>query len=274
MTIDLDNLQPWDDEPFEYTCSNCPDRGNWGLREFAYSRKTSYGTDISDFLPFRCARCNRRQCKYMNSKRRMTRFSTYCWERRGQHAKMITIGLVSSWDDTRTKFEQLEELRQKWTRLRKYLVEKQFVTGGTYVTEVTQKVTFDGTVTYWDRDQCEYVEHDVGDVDPYGLVKFHAHVHAVVDMASYRGAALAAFSELGLKFGLGRISVTYAKKNVSGWANVQTQAKYLAKYISKDVDCGRQATFGKFIGFRLPEERIWLETKLDVTEAEASNLRN
>ncbi len=269
VTIDLDNIEEQDREPFDNTCPNCPDQGDWNLRMFAYSRQTKSGQTLRDYLPDRCARCNRQHCKYMNSKRRMFRLSNYCWERRGQHAKMITIGLVSDWDDPRTKFHQLEELRQKWKRCMKYLIAKNFITGGSYVTEVTQKVTFDGTVTYWDRDQGEYVEHVVGDVDPYGLVKFHAHVHAVVDMQRFRGAALAKFSELGYKFGLGRISVTFAKPGDSGWSTVHTQAKYLAKYISKDVDCGRQATFGKFIGFKLPEERIWLETKLDVKEAEA-----
>jgi len=259
---------------FKNTCSRCPNRGDWEMRQFAFSRSNSWSCPTRDFVPLRCPSCNKKKCKEDNAERTMTRLSSYSWERRGQHSKMITIGLVSSWNDTRTKFHQLKELRQRWKRLRDYLIAMGFITGGSYVTEVTQKVTFDGTVTYWDRDQGEYVEHVVGDVDPYGLVKFHAHIHAVVDMHHYRGAALAKFSELGYKFGLGRISVTFAKPGDSGWSTVKNQANYLAKYITKDIDCGRQATFGKFIGFKPPEERIWLETKLDVKEAEALSLRN
>lgn len=258
----------FDRTPFDHTCPNCPERGDWELRNYAYSRQTKDGMPLPDYYPERCPPCNRKHCKYTNTKLRMGVLSEYCWKRRGQHAKMITIGLPSSWGDSRTKFSQLQELRQKWKRLRTFLVANHFITGGTYVTEVTQKVTFDGTVRYWDSKEKEYSEHTVGDVDPYGLVKFHAHIHAVVDMPALRGAGLAAFSELGAKFGLGRISVTYAKKGENGWQTVANQAKYLAKYISKDIDCGRQATFGAtFIGFKLPKEQIWRDEKLDLSGA-------
>ena len=263
---DIEYIQNIDYTFFNNTCSKCPSRGDWEMREFAFTRKNSWSCPTGDFVPLRCSSCNKKKCKEDNAKRRMKMLDGYCWEARAQHAKMITIGLVSSWGDTRSKFHQLKELRLKWKRLRDYLIDNGYITGGTYVTEVTQKVTFDGTWTRWDRESATYVDTVVGEPDPYGLVKFHAHVHAVVDMPHYRGAALAAFCDLGPKFGLGRISVTFAKRGSSGWANVQNQANYLAKYITKDIDCGRQATFGKFIGYKLPQDRIWRDGKLGASE--------
>ncbi len=206
-----------------------------------------------DFLPKRCASCNKKYCKYKNTKKQIYKLTEYCFQRRGQYAKMITVGLRSKWNDPRDKFTQIEELKRKWKKLYKFLVDNSLVTGGIYVMEVTQKVSFDGHIHYYKEDSDTWDYQKIGEPDLSGLVKFHCHIHAVVDMPTFRGRNLATFSELGNKFGLGRISVTYPKRDEPHWLIKHKAAKYLAKYISKDYDCGRQASFGNFRGFKMPQ---------------------
>lgn len=268
--IELDTRE----EPFPYTCTNCvhPLTGEMARGDFTSHwmyEETFHTTDgrnsegeywskgqkdkSRDYYPVRCARCNRHYCKYKNTKKKVYELTEYSFQRRGQYAKMITVGLRSKWNDPRDKFTQIQELKSKWKKLRLWLVENFLVTGGIYVMEVTQKVSFDGTQPIFDRKEKKWVSQKIGEPDLSGSVKFHCHIHAVVDMPTYRGAALASFSEIGNKFGLGRISVTYHKTGQPHWEIKHAQTKYLAKYVSKDFDCGRQAAFGKFRGFKMPQ---------------------
>lgn len=272
-----------DEEQFPWTCDNCRDKdGNLARGDFTshwmyeerYHTRDGRNSDgeffnegmidkAREFLPERCKRCNRHYCKFKNTKKQIYKLTEYCFQRRNQFAKMITIGLPVEWDDPRSKFTQLQELKKKWKKLRDWLIEHNLITGGIYVAECTTKVSFDGTWPYFDRDENNWVSQKIGDPDFSGSVKYHCHIHAVVDMPTYRGKQLAEFSGLGPKFGLGRISVTYHRPGATHWEIKHAQAKYLAKYVSKDIDCGRQATFGKFIGFRMPDpQRAWKDSTL------------
>ncbi len=262
-------------EPYPYTCRNCKKSGDFSASSWLEYEERYFrpGDDVSahartvhdledpqniknperDFLPDRCPPCNRDYCKYKNTKKQIYKLTEYCFQRRGQYAKMITVGLRSKWNDPRDKFTQIEELKRKWKKLYKFLVDNSLVTGGIYVMEVTQKVSFDGHTHYYKPDSETWDYQKIGEPDLSGLVKFHCHIHAVVDMPTFRGRNLSTFSEIGNKFGLGRISVTYAKRDEPHWLIKHKAAKYLAKYISKDYDCGRQAAFGKFRGFKMPQ---------------------
>lgn len=289
-----------DEEHFPWTCDNCRDKDGYLARgdftshwmyedRFYREGKAPLTTSIQqeidgewttvqknvlvngkeqtnkavEYLPTRCERCNRHYCKFKNTKKQIYKLTEYCFQRRNQFAKMITIGLPVEWDDPRSKFTQLQELKKKWKKLRDWLIEHNLITGGIYVAECTTKVSFDGTWPYFDRDENNWVSQKIGEPDFSGLVKYHCHIHAVVDMPTYRGKQLAEFSGLGPKFGLGRISVTYHRPGATHWEIKHAQAKYLAKYVSKDIDCGRQATFGKFIGFRMPDpQRAWKDSTL------------
>jgi hypothetical protein len=286
-SLDPSILEELQDEgtSFPYTCVRCvtpeglPARGDisselyyderYKKRHGLWSEGDYYNagqvdTDL-DFLPDRCWRCNRAYCKYKNTKKQIYLLNDYTHRRRGEYAKMITVALPSRWNGVRDKFHLHAELMQRWTKLYRYLVENQYITGGIYVREMTQKVSFDGFTKDWNRKTRTYDDRKIGEPDPFGIHKFHAHIHAVVDMPTYRGAALAAFGDLGPKFGLGRLTVTYHKYNQSHWEIKHDQARYLAKYTSKDFDCGRQATFGSLIGYRMPspldgQEKVLQET--------------
>ncbi len=279
-SLDPSILEELPDEgtPFPFTCLKCvdpdglPARGDMdselyfdegyyirhGLnRDGEYWNKGQRDSGV-DPLPIRCARCNRHYCKYKNTKKQIYKLNEYSQQRRGEGTKMITVGLIAKWDDPRDKFHQHREVMQRWKLLYRFLVKHSFITGGIYVREMTTKVSFNGKYLVWDAKLNEYKYLEVPDFnplkfDPYGRTKFHAHIHAVVDMPTYRKGSLIAFSEQGYKFGLGRISVSYPRNTDSLWQTVHNQAKELAKYLTKDQDCGRQAAFGTFRGFKLPQ---------------------
>ena len=78
-----------------------------------------------------------------------------------------------------------------------------------------------------------------------GEEKYHAHVHAVVVMPYIPPKALPAFSEIGLKFGLGRIHIRGKDKSYKRSKDYKSHlASYLSKYITKDNVNGRSSRWG------------------------------
>ncbi len=151
------------------------------------------------------------------------------------YPKMVTIGLPSVPDDPRSQLEQLLECKRKWNAFRRYYQNLGLFHGGIYATECTVKVNFD-------RDN-----------GPWFGIKYHVHIHSAIVMPYLNRHRLLAFSASGLKFGLGRASITGRPKDLQEgeyYSPAQHLAHYLSKYITKAGIGVRSANFGKLIGYR------------------------
>lgn len=179
---------------------------------------------------------------------------SYSFQVNHQYPKMVTVGLVSDWNDLRSLQLQIDELKSKWLKLRKDKLFNHFVPGGVYIYEVTKKVTFNGHWWYGD----EYKK--VGPTDLFGLVKFHVHVHMVIPLQYFRKDVLKAWSSYSTKFGLGRMNVSSKHRD---WDNATTRdnlVRYLSKYTTKADHIGRTNRWGTFIGFR-QNASLWQEKR-------------
>ncbi len=214
---------------FAFTCTNCQFRGdlttdpdwNWIHTPRGYKWKET------DRYPNRCKECEKIKKRFQRMKRAIQKLYdiTFNKYRTYGYPKMMTVGLPSQWNDTRSKNEQIMELKKKFRILRKDLLNYQ-IEGGVFSVECTQKVRF---------------ENDI-----YGEEKYHAHIHAVVIMPWIPPKALPDFCAIGLKHGLGRM-------NIKGKTNGDYDrpmdykshlASYLSKYITKEGVNGRSSRWG------------------------------
>lgn len=224
---------------FAFTCDKCDMRGDRTREPDVTELKSAFGGPSlwvwnekkSDFLidkyPDRCKDCERNKKRYQRMKRAIqklydisfTKYKTY------GYPKMLTIALPSKWNDSRTRDEQVRELKTRWRILRKELLNYQ-LEGGVFSVECTQKVRFDN--------------------DLYGEEKYHAHIHAVVILPWIPRNRLKDFCALGLKLGLGRMNIKgKGDGDYERPADYKSHlASYLAKYITKDGVNGRASRWG------------------------------
>ncbi len=216
------------DTSFSFTCTECDFRGdvsadpdwNWIMTPRGYYWKET------DKYPNRCRTCERNKKRFQRMKRSIQKLYDISFDkyRTYGYPKMLTVGLPSKWNDDRHHKDQVKELKKRFKKLRQELLHYQ-VEGGIFQVELTQKVRFDN--------------------DLYGEEKYHAHVHAVVVMPYIPPKALPAFSEIGLKFGLGRIHIRGKDKSYKRSKDYKSHlASYLSKYITKDNVNGRSSRWG------------------------------
>lgn len=263
---------------FSLTCEKCSHRGDknadFDWQKIVASTESGYKWVEVHHLPDRCSKCDAARSRFKRTRRaleKMFRLSRDIYgeyplsdkqiaanvltqdiidnaeegsqkshrkliePRPKNYPKMVTISLPSIPDDPRSFQEQLKELKRKWIKFRKYYQKLGIFHGGIYVIECTHKVNFDRDKGNW-----------------FG-VKYHVHIHAAIVMPFFNRHRLLAFSDSGVKFGLGRASVTGRPtdlKEGEHYSPAQHLAHYLSKYITKGSVGNRCSNFGKLIGYR------------------------
>ena len=204
-----------------------------------------------DRFPRRCTEHDTQYRKYKRTKRQLQKLLDFSFEEKLGYPKMVTIPLLCVPDDERSLAEMFIELKKKFNKWRRSHQATGLIVGGVYAVECTTNVIFDGHL--WRPRQGEYLK--VCDVDPFGKVKHHPHIHAVVCMPFLTVPKLKKFTASGEDFGLGQVHVKGKPDSVEHWDFAGHLAHYLSKYITKSTNDNRSATFGaKFIGWTPPEE--------------------
>lgn len=239
-------------DPYPDTCKGCYLRGD--RKRKPYGRKNVLGefrwdetfeSYRFDKFPIRCRKCERVKKRKDRMKRTLNRLSFFCIENAppdkpwDKYAKMVTVTLPSEFDDSRRPEEQIKELFTAFTKFRRFYEKIGIIKGGTFNIEITSRINL--------------LDPEI----PWFAMKFHAHIHAVVCMPylDSKNGTLQAFSQSGLKFGLGLVHVRGKPYDVPPWKYHLHLGNYIAKYITKS---GRRASpFGKmFMGYKIPPVMI------------------
>ncbi len=193
-------------------------------------------------LPDRCSGCKAALKRYTRARKSLQRLLDYSEEKHGKPMipKMLTVGLQSEINDSRTREEQLIELKKKWRKLRQVLNDRAGIDAGYSVPECTEKISLG----------------DTSDPDfPFvlGGIKYHAHIHAAVCTPYMKKDEFIEFcTTAGKSVGLGNLNIVADRSRTTVRKKISHLANYLSKYLSKGNGTGNPSPFGKLIGYRSP----------------------
>lgn len=230
---------------WSFTCPKCSYVGDkeadW---DWQYACDKQKWVEVSR-LPDRCSTCKAALKRYSRSRRSLQRLLEYSEEKHGKPMipKMLTVSLVSQWNDERSRSEQLEELKKKWRKLRPVLNHRAGIDAGYSVPECTEK---------WGIGDTSHPEF------PFvpAKVKYHAHIHAAVCTPFMKKDEFVEFCQTaGKSVGLGALNIVADRSRTTVRKKLSHLANYLSKYLSKSNDTGNPSPFGKLIGYRSPSER-------------------
>lgn len=234
----------YEKKKWSFTCPNCSYEGDKNADwDWQYSTSAAKWVECSR-LPDRCSSCKAALKRYTRARKSLQRLLDYSEDKHGKPMvpKMLTVGLVSEFNDERTREEQLEELKKKWRKLRQVLNDRAGIDAGYSVPECTER---------WEMGDTTHPEF------PFvpGRVKHHAHIHAAVCTPYMKKEDFIDFCQTaGKSVGLGALNIVSDRSRTTVRKKISHLANYLSKYLSKGNGTGNPSPFGKLIGYRSPGE--------------------